>query len=307
MKKFPQTPKLPPDTKTPKSQINLRSVTLTPATTTTMTDPRTIHYTELSTIDEYKISESRYQGKNYYFADPRHRIATNWLDSDEKDAYNSVYIFPPNDYGDGGKGMDMRVTLNEAQAQALSEVDEKMARAFEAQQDQFNLPRTAMTVPFLHAVEEHNGQMKLRVKARIGKEQGKNDCRISFIRFREKTSPDDAGVAPVTFTWSDGSKHDELEDGTSGKPDYEATWERAESILRAGGTCCMQLVPNIWASSAGKGVHYKCLKMFVVDANVSGGGDYDCMLRPGRVITASSSGADADANVNEEDDEEMTL
>ena len=256
-----------------------------------MSDAPTILYSGLSTIDSLVISESTYQNKKYYFVDPRIQVATNYLAHDSFASFNSAYIFQPSDYGEA-KGYDLRLSLNEDQTEHFQAFDDLLSRSFEAQQAQFNLPRSALAVPFLRAAEERNGQVQLRVKLRVsnnGHEKGKNDVEVFFIRVHQPRSADDSGVEVVKFPWTDGSRRYQLEDSGTGRVDYEATWSRAESIIRGGGQCLMQLVPNVWASSAGKGLHYKCKKLYVVDAAVNGNGGFDDMLPPGRTLRASDA------------------
>tara|TARA_Y100000389_G_scaffold198558_1_gene235292 strand:+ start:315 stop:1142 length:828 start_codon:yes stop_codon:yes gene_type:complete len=269
-------------------------------------------YNLLPSEGQVHIEESEYQGRKYYFIGERFNVATNYISFDTRGHFNGAFIFEPKEFppgptGGGAKQYDVRVTLNDDQTRHFQAYDTVLAESFESQQDGFNLPRSALGVPFLHAAEEHNGKIQLRVKARVsnaGSDKGKNDCEVVFIRTRAPLTDDDSGVEVVQFEWSDGTKHMQLEHGTTRQADHEATWARAENILRGGGKCCMQLTPNIWASAAGKGLHYKCKKMFVVDANVSSG-DFDCMLPPGtRIVEPTEHDAQQDQDMAMEEGEQ---
>lgn len=258
----------------------------------------TIHYDQIDAEGKVDITESTYEGKKFYFLNPSQHLATSFLDSESEGSFTGAHVFQPGKEYPEHISFDARLgPLTAAQGEAFLAYSQAVADRFEAQQGQFNIPRTAMTVPFLHGAEERNGEYQLRTKVRLpksGHDKDKNDCEVTFVRFRPKITADDAGIEIVKFTWSDGSQRDRLEYGSTGKEDHEATWNRAMDILSAGGRCCMLLKPNVWASNAGKGLHFKVKKIFVVDANVNGGG-YDCMLPPGRVLLPPAAAAAAGA------------
>ena len=255
-----------------------------------MSAPEIVHYNDIPITGLNVTSREYDSGRKCYFIGrdqcPGQKfpnVATAYLATQDIDDFQPVWVFnDEKDYEDSAV-YDGRVTLGPDQAQKFAEFDDAIQRVFEST---FQSKRPTQ---FLPATEERkdandNSYSQLRIKMRIGKgsEDVRGACEIHFVNLEEPRSESDSGVRFVK----------------GGPIDHESKWERAQSILRNRGRCCMVLRPNVWASSTGRGLHYQVVRAYFIEQATGASNEFDGLLRPGQTILT-----DDDVDMVDEDEE----